>query len=110
MHTPKEIKRLGTEGIRIVWQDGTDNTLSSKVLREHCPSAVSQAKRGDTSHDKPLSGKPSMLKVVEASLDEEIRLDRIWGVGNYAIGIEWGDGHNSGIYTYDYLKELSEKN
>jgi DUF971 family protein len=29
-------------------------------------------------------------------------------VGVYAIQIAWGDGHNTGIYTWDYLKQLSD--
>lgn len=109
MKAPKQIKKIGNEGIELSWPDGTVNTLSSKVLRENCPSAVSLAKRGDTSHDKPLSGKSSLLTVVEASAVEELDLKRIWSVGNYAIGMEWGDGHNTGIYTFDYLRELTTK-
>ena len=109
---PKEIKRLGSSGLRITWQDGTASELSSRVLRENCPSAVSRAQRGDTTHDKPLTGrkpKSGLLKVVESSMEEELRLERVWGVGNYAIGIEWGDGHDSGIYPFTLLYELSQR-
>jgi DUF971 family protein len=46
--------------------------------------------------------------VVEATLDQELTLQEIWGVGQYAIGLRWGDGHDSGIYTFEYLRELSD--
>jgi len=54
-------------------------------------------------------GKSSLLRVVEHEKQEELQLERIWGVGNYAIGMVWGDGHDSGIYTYFYLRELGEE-
>ena len=105
---PTEIKRLGSDGIKITWSDGSVDELTSRVLRENCPSAVSLAKRGDTSHDKPLSSGPAKLKVITSTLDEELKLEQVWGVGNYAIGVRWGDGHDSGIYTFKFLKELAE--
>jgi len=33
-------------------------------------------------------------------------LKEIWAVGQYALGMSWGDGHNTGIYTFDFLREL----
>jgi ATP-binding protein involved in chromosome partitioning len=109
MKTPTEIKRLGTDGIRIAWSTGTVHTISSRTLRENCPSAVSKAKRGDTSHDKPLTSRKSLLTIVETTLTEELTLENIWGIGNYALGMAWADGHHTGIYTYDFLYELGEK-
>lgn len=107
MQIPKEIKRVGEEGLQVVWDDDI-YFLSSLVLRSHCPSAVSKAQRGDTSHDKPLTTpKSSLLKVVQSSREEELQLKKIWGVGSYAIGMEWADGHNTGIYTFDFLRQLA---
>ena len=109
MHTPTEIKRLGTDGLKITWSDGSTHTISSRTLRENCPAADSRAKRGDTSHDAPLTTKKgSALRIIEASVTEELSLQRIWAVGNYALGIAWADGHDTGIYTYDLLFSLGE--
>lgn len=105
---PVAVKRLGEEGISIVWSDLGEVVLPSQLLRQSCPSATSKAERGDTSHDKPIQAKGlSRLKVVETTSDEQIRLLKIWGVGNYALGMRWADGHDSGIYTFEYLHELS---
>ena len=109
-HFPTEIARQGQSGLKVVWSDGRVDQLSSKVLRENCPSALSKAKRGDTSHDKPLTSKKSLLNIIEASSEEELSLVRIWSIGNYAIGMEWADGHNTGIYTYEYLRQLASSN
>lgn len=109
-HTPLEIKRLGTEGIQIAWSDGTIHNISSRCLRENCPAADSRARRGEDTHAAPLTTrKKSRLAVISATIDEEISLQKIWSIGTYAIGMEWKDGHSTGIYTYDLLFSLGEQ-
>ena len=105
---PTEIRRLNADGLQITWQDGMVQTLNSRVLRENCPCAVCKAERGDESHDKPLTAKkPSMLKVVSSSIKEELQLEEISAVGNYAISLRWGDGHHTGIYMFQLLRSLN---
>lgn len=109
MKKPIEIKRLEGRAMQISWSDGSQNTLSSTKLRQSCPCAQCRENRGEGSHAAPLGSphKRSLLRVIEASSEEETNLVNIWSIGNYAIGIQWGDGHDSGIYTYAYLHELS---
>jgi len=113
MQSLVEIKRNDTAGVTLRWEDGTVHSISSRTLREHCPSAVSKAKRGDTSHDAPLTSGPaprkSLLRIVDTTADEQLSLIKVWPIGNYAIGMAWGDGHNSGIYPFDLLFELGEQ-
>lgn len=110
---PIEFKRLidGSVWLLITWSDGMKAKVPSLVLRQSCPCATCKEARGDSSHAKPLTGtehgKPSLLKVLKSSITEEINLVRIWPIGTYALGVEWGDGHSTGIYTYTYLRELS---
>lgn len=106
MKTPSEIRRVPGKGLDITWNDGTLTALSAKTLRTLCPCASCKEARGDGSHEKPLTTKKRSLMVVEHTAEEELELKNVWGVGNYAIGIEWGDGHSTGIYTYDYLQSL----
>ncbi|MFM1847752.1 MAG: hypothetical protein RL417_1226 [Pseudomonadota bacterium] len=111
---PTEIKRLQSTGIAITWSDGSHGEISSDTLRRHCPCASCREMRGDTSHSKPLTtpakpAKPRGLAIVESSLAEETALKEIWAVGQYALGMSWGDGHATGIYTFDLLKDLSSR-
>ncbi|MBX7145661.1 MAG: DUF971 domain-containing protein [Oligoflexia bacterium] len=106
MQTPVEIRRLDS-GLQIVWRDGNKTEIDSARLRQNCPCAECREKRGDSSHSSPLTPtKKSSLRVVEATREESLRLIKIWGVGNYALGIAWGDGHDSGIYTFEFLRTL----
>lgn len=106
---PLRIERNSGNGVRIRWSNNTLHSISSRVLRDHCPSAVSRAKRGETGHEKPLTtGRSSLLRVVEHTTTEELNLVSIWSVGRYALGMRWGDGHDTGIYPYTLLHELGE--
>jgi DUF971 family protein len=105
---PHEIKREGSTGLSITWRDGTHSHLSSEVLRRECPCAECKEKRGDTTHSKPLTGKERSLTIVESTIAEETDLKEIWGVGQYALGIRWGDGHDSGIYTFELLRQMGQ--
>lgn len=103
---PIEIRRE-EDSLKIKWDNGQVAIIPSKTLRELCPCAVCKEQRGDTSHSKPLTGKPSSLRIVEHSKDESLSLQSVSAVGTYAIALTWGDGHNTGIYTFPYLLELS---
>ena len=110
---PVKLKRLidsagNGDGLEITWSDGTSSQLSGRSLRVNCPCASCNERRGDTSHAKPLGGGRASLRVLKSTIDEEINLAEIWAVGNYAIGIRWGDRHDSGIYSYAMLRELSK--
>ncbi|MCB0311303.1 MAG: DUF971 domain-containing protein [Bdellovibrionales bacterium] len=105
---PIEFRRLGEEGLAIEWSDGFNQKLPSEMLRRACPCAACREARGEISHEKPLgSEKKRALQIIEHTIAEETRLLKIWSVGTYAIGLSWGDGHNTGIYTYQYLRKLS---
>ena len=108
---PLEFRRQGEHGLTIIWAGESEpQSIPSALLRSECPCAGCRERRGDQSHAKPLTtpvpSKPSMLKIVTSSSNEEQRLVRIWPIGNYALGIEWGDGHNTGIYPYTLLAQL----
>lgn len=96
-------------GLNLQWSDGRYSTIDSAALRKNCPCAECIEKRGGgESHSKPLSKKSTLLKVLTATLEEETDLQEVWPVGNYAIGIRWGDKHDSGIFSYEYLLKLTD--
>lgn len=108
-HTPKplEIRRMGDTGLQISWSDGTTQQLPSEALRRNCPCAGCREARGDDTHAKPLTGKKRSLTIVQNTIEQELSLSEIWGVGQYAIGLRWADGHDTGIYTFDYLRAIN---
>lgn len=96
---PKQIKILAKEKLQIIWHDGNEIKITLKYLREECPCASCKGESvlfQTITPPKPVVDKPEMCAVTN-----------IVPVGDYAIQIFWKDGHNSGIYTWDYLIELA---
>src|SRR5687767_4061913 len=90
------------EKLTIAWKDGVVSTYPLVLLRRMCPCAAckelreSEATRPKTSLNvlpETFVGKPT---VVDAQL-----------VGNYALKISWSDQHDTGIYSFQYLREIS---
>ena len=106
--TPSEIRRNGESGLMITWQGQSSVQIGSERLRKNCPCATCRELRGDTSHTNPITAKKSLLRVVESTSEEATKLMQVFAIGNYAIGISWGDGHDTGIYTFDLLEQLSK--
>lgn len=90
---PAEIRRLGVQSIRIAWGDGHLSEYDNRMLREHCPCAVCRER---PARSLPLaSGQGGEIYPVQMSV-----------VGRYAVSIQWSDGHDTGIYSYQTLREL----
>jgi DUF971 family protein len=87
---------VDTRLIRIEWTDGHESVYDFDRLRWACPCATC---RGEM-------GRPGMLDQVERLTPEQTELVDIQQVGRYAIMPIWADGHSTGIYTYQYLREL----
>jgi DUF971 family protein len=95
---PKKIQVIDKSRINIKWDDDTESDIELKYLRDECPCATC---KGETILFKTL--RPPSITVKNSSMYE---VTGIKPVGGYAIQISWKDGHNTGIYTYDYLKNL----
>ena len=83
------------------WDDGTSGRVALGVLRRFCPCALCEDLRETQSRQSGLH------MISEAEMPSE-DLSEVIPVGTYAIQIRWADGHDTGIYTYDYLRELVE--
>lgn len=80
------------------WSDGVRRTFPWPLLRARCPSATERAAR-ELADKNPLQ----VLAHVPSSDLAEVR-----AVGNYAINLVWADGHSAGIYTWEYLLQISD--
>ena len=95
---PTRIER-GSTSLEIQWQDSYQSELSYRLLREKCPCAHCDAVRlgKDPFHILPSDDFYVNLGLVD-----------IQRVGRYAVRLVWSDGHRTGIYTFEFLRELSE--
>ena len=87
---------IGNE-LALRWADGIETYLPLDFLRKVCPCAL-------------CAGEKDILGNVykgEAKLGpESVQLKRCTIVGGYGIKPEWMDGHDSGIYSFSYLRSL----
>jgi len=98
---PVQIKRDAAVGeLKITWDDGRISVIPIKLLRDECPSAGC---KGEVLFGKVY--KPAPLTVFQEGMYKLIELK---AVGQYAIQAIWGDGHDTGIYSWEYLRALSE--
>lgn len=88
------------EGIEIVWADGHASRYDFPYLRDECPCAVCNDQRQKKAQDKS-SGLPAF-----PMYKEKARARAAKAVGNYAIQIEFTDGHSTGIYSFDFLRSI----
>ncbi len=84
----------GGSGLRLRWADGHDQTLADRDLRLACSCAQCR---------EEITGR-RLLDPASVPLD--LRITRIWSVGNYALGMDFSDGHSTGIYTFKVLRAM----
>ncbi|MCP5536350.1 MAG: DUF971 domain-containing protein [Akkermansiaceae bacterium] len=87
---------IGDE-LALAWSDGQENFISLKKLRQSCPCAVCQG-------EPDAMGRVLKPKVIHT--EKSFKALRMHKVGGYALQIAWADGHSSGIYPYDLLRNL----
>jgi DUF971 family protein len=97
MH-PTKIKLIEKKKLLIIWDDGNDSQLELRDLRKRCPCATCLAERDKQSK-----------MYIPLFAENQVTLKSINQVGNYAVQLTWNDGHNTGIFEYNFLKKFSEK-
>jgi DUF971 family protein len=94
---PVDIQPIGEE-LAVKWDDGTESFLPLEQLRRACPCAGCKGERDVMGNlykgpDLPLTPAAFILKGLTA-------------VGTYAIQPVWADGHATGIYSFEYLRQI----
>ena len=92
----KPEKILLSDEIYILWRDGYENRISFFDLRDACPCA---------SCVDELSGEKTLDS---NSIPKNIAPLKSEYVGNYALRIYWNDGHDSGIFHFNMLREFEK--
>ncbi|MCC6510381.1 MAG: DUF971 domain-containing protein [Pirellulaceae bacterium] len=106
---PESIERVGENGLAIQWSDGQRLSYSAVGLRDGCPCATCREKQRAKEKDREESkGKLRSLPVLSAGELKPISILRMRPLGNYAYNIAFSDGHDSGIFTFDLLRQLGK--
>jgi DUF971 family protein len=92
--SPARVKRVSPKQTDIIWNDGHLSSYPSWYLRENCMCAECV---------EEFTGE---RKIVHGSIPASVERVSVSAVGNYALGFGWSDGHDSGIYTFEYLRKL----
>lgn len=91
---PSRVKRVSGFLTDIFWNDGHISSYPSWYLRENCPCA---------SCVEEMTGR---RMIVAGSIPSNLERTDVRPIGNYALGFTWGDGHSTGIYTFDFLRRI----
>ena len=90
---PTEMRRLAEEKqLRITWSDGHVAEYGYDYLRGYCPCAACQGH--------------SVAEIKFQPPASPVHASKIEPVGNYAVSILWSDSHATGIYRFDFLREI----
>ncbi len=95
---PKQIKIFEKNKLFILWSDNKESKIDLEYLRKECPCASC---KGETVLMKSYRSQRQSNESPEM-----YKIKNIQTVGGYAIQITWKDGHNTGIYTWEYLSQL----
>ena len=91
MPMPLEIVGLGQAEVRIVWEDGAEDVWTARALRQRCTCAYCQS---EATGERLLD---------PASVPADLTVKNMHLVGNYGLGVEFSDGHGTGIYRFREL-------
>jgi DUF971 family protein len=95
---PTNVQQIGNE-LAIQWNDGAESYLDLQFLRRACPCAA-------------CGGEPDVLgNILRPNVsysDNSFELTGFDVVGGYALQPRWRDGHGTGIYSFQYLRRISQ--
>ena len=95
---PVLIKIIKKENLFVKWDDGTESLIKIQTLRRFCPCATCASFREEQSKN-----------FIPLYFRDQVTITKLSEVGNYAVAIQWKDGHNTGIYEFPYLRSLANK-
>jgi DUF971 family protein len=97
---PQQLKMISPETLEITWADGEVRHYSVSELRASCPCATCREKR------KAPPPPANVLQVITTAEAQPTRITNMEPMGRYAYAIHFSDGHDTGLFTLDALREL----
>ncbi len=101
---PVNLQIVEPASLLIEWSDGRKQQCLFTDLRDHCPCATCREKQKAADRKPPV-----LLPVLSGAEAQPLRIRAMKPVGNYAYSIAFSDGHDTGIYTFEQLRELGHE-
>ena len=101
---PTDVKvRVSTgEGVDVVWSDGHTSHYPFPYLRDLCPCALCNDER----EKKARMGTSPVASIELPMFKPRVTAKSAQAMGNYALQITFSDGHATGIYSFEHLREI----
>jgi DUF971 family protein len=93
---PREISQESNSLLRITWADGRVCDYNAANLRRACPCAQCV---NEWTGERTL--KPEAIA-------EDVEIKDLAIVGRYALNFRWSDGHETGIYSFQFLRDFCD--
>lgn len=97
---PVSLKVENDDRLVIEWNDSIRHELSWVLLRKNCPCAGCRTEREKA---------PALLPIITIEQAQPPKPRSIEPIGRYAYQFHWNDGHESGIYTFEMLRQLGQQ-
>jgi len=94
---PSEISQESNSLLRITWADGRVCDYQAANLRRACPCA------------QCVNEWTGQRTLRPESISDEVEINDLSIVGRYALNFRWSDNHETGIYSFQYLRDLCER-
>ncbi len=96
---PVALSKEGQDRLAIQWRDGHRSSYTWKHLRDNCPCAGCREERLQP---------PDPFRILKANELVPLAPVAMTPVGHYAYKITWSDGHDTGIFTLEHLRQLCQ--
>lgn len=97
MIEPTKVIDEGENGVTIEWSDDRESSFGARQLRIACPCAGCV---DEWTGEKTLN---------QDSVPGDLSISSISIVGRYALNFHFSDGHETGIFSFKYLRDLAER-
>jgi DUF971 family protein len=97
---PTKIELVPGDRLVIEWDNGERREYAFRELRDACPCATCREKRSEP----PAT--TSLLPILSPEEAQPLKIHGMRPIGQYAYNIQFSDGHDTGIYTFEFLREL----
>jgi DUF971 family protein len=94
---PREIMQESETLIRITWADDHDCHYQAAELRRACPCA------------QCVNEWTGQRILNPTTIPDDLSINDLNIVGRYALNFKWSDGHETGIYSFRYLRDLCDQ-